>query len=206
MKLCSHRVLYVAVTAIVATIQLCTWNERIAAEVPVVAPAELGLSAEHLARIDGIVAKEIEAKNLPGCVVAIGRTGGIGLLKAYGHRQVEPDEEPMTTDTVFDMASLTKPIATATSVMILVERGELRLRNPVADYIPEFGENGKDKITVEDLLVHRGGLVPDNSLGDSRTVPKSRGRVSSRSKPTSRESGSCTPMSASWCWANWCTG
>jgi CubicO group peptidase (beta-lactamase class C family) len=139
---------------------------RAHAEVPVVAPDQLGMNAEQLDRIGAIVAKEIEAKNLPGCVVLVGRTGGIGMIKAYGRRQIEPREEPMTPDTVFDMASLTKPIATATSVMILVERGQLRLRNPVADYIPEFGENGKDKITVEDLLVHRGGLVPDNSLGD----------------------------------------
>jgi len=139
---------------------------RTSAEVPVVAPEALGLSAEHLARIDGIVDKAIEDKKLPGCVVAIGRTGGVGFLKAYGRRQIEPDDEPMTVDTVFDMASLTKPIATATSVMILVERGEVRLRNPVCEYIPEFGQNGKDEITVEDLLVHRGGLVPDNPLKD----------------------------------------
>jgi uncharacterized protein YbbC (DUF1343 family)/CubicO group peptidase (beta-lactamase class C family) len=127
---------------------------------------ELGFSAEQLDRIDVVVEAEIEAKHLPGCVVAIGRTGGIGLLKAYGLRQVEPEEKEMTVDTVFDMASLTKPIATATSIMILVERGEIRLRNPVADYIPEFGENGKEDVTVEDLLVHRGGLIPDNSLKD----------------------------------------
>ena len=88
------------------------------------------------------------------------------MLKAYGRRQIEPDDEAMTVDTVFDMASLTKPIATATSIMMLVERGEVRLRNPVAEYIPEFGQNGKDDITVEDLLVHRGGLIPDNSLKD----------------------------------------
>jgi uncharacterized protein YbbC (DUF1343 family)/CubicO group peptidase (beta-lactamase class C family) len=132
----------------------------------VVAPESLRLNAEHLARIDGLVEAEIDAKNLPGCVVAIGRTGGIGMLKAYGRRQIEPSEEAMTVDTVFDMASLTKPIATATSIMILVERGQVRLRNPVAEYLPQFGKNGKEHVTVEDLLVHRGGLIPDNSLKD----------------------------------------
>jgi uncharacterized protein YbbC (DUF1343 family)/CubicO group peptidase (beta-lactamase class C family) len=136
------------------------------AAVPVVPAEGLGLSAKHLDRIDAVVEDALEEKKLPGCVVAIGRTGGIGLLKAYGHRQLEPEREEMTTDTVFDMASLTKPIATATSIMILVERGQVRLRNPVAEYIPEFGENGKEHITVEDLLVHRGGLIPDNSLND----------------------------------------
>jgi uncharacterized protein YbbC (DUF1343 family)/CubicO group peptidase (beta-lactamase class C family) len=133
---------------------------------PVVLPEALGLDGRQLNYMDEAVEKEIAAKNLPGCVVAIGRTGGIGLIKSYGRRAIEPQKEEMTVDTLFDMASLTKPIATATSVMILVERGQLRLRNPVAEYIPEFAENGKEHITVEDLLVHRGGLIPDNSLDD----------------------------------------
>ncbi|BBO35303.1 exo-beta-N-acetylmuramidase NamZ domain-containing protein [Lacipirellula parvula] len=136
------------------------------AEIPVVPAASLGLNQAQLDRIDALVKEEIEAKRLPGCVVAIGRTGGIGFLKAYGDRRVEPSQEEMTVDTVFDMASLTKPIATATSVMILVEQGKVRLRNPVAEYIPEFAQNGKENITVEDLLVHRGGLIPDNALSD----------------------------------------
>jgi uncharacterized protein YbbC (DUF1343 family)/CubicO group peptidase (beta-lactamase class C family) len=136
------------------------------AEVPVVPAASLGLNQQQLDRIDAMVEAEIEAKRLPGCVVAIGRTGGVGFLKAYGNRRIEPSQEPMTVDTLFDMASLTKPIATATSVMILVEQGKVRLRNPIAEYIPEFGQNGKENITVEDLLVHRGGLIPDNALKD----------------------------------------
>ena len=74
----------------------------------------------------------------------------------------------MTLDTVFDMASLTKPIATATSVMMLVERGELRLRDKVADFFPEFAANGKGEITIEQLLVHSAGLIPDKSVDDYR--------------------------------------
>ena len=143
------------------------------AEIPVVPAEELGLDSVQLARIDEWVELEIHNKKLPGCVVAIGRTGGIGMLKAYGLRQIEPEEEEMTVDTVFDMASLTKPIATATSIMILVERGWIRLRDPVSEYLPEFGKNGKDDITVEDLLVHRGGLIPDNSLKDYEDGPNS---------------------------------
>jgi uncharacterized protein YbbC (DUF1343 family)/CubicO group peptidase (beta-lactamase class C family) len=142
------------------------------AELPIVAAERLGLNQSQLDRIDALVEAEIEAKRLPGCVVAIGRTGGIGFLKAYGNRQVEPSKEPMTVDTLFDMASLTKPIATATSVMILVEQGKVRLRNPIAEYIPEFGQNGKENITVEDLLVHRGGLIPDNALKDYEDGPE----------------------------------
>jgi uncharacterized protein YbbC (DUF1343 family)/CubicO group peptidase (beta-lactamase class C family) len=138
----------------------------LAGETPILAPDKLGVSADHLARIDALVAAEIAAGNMPGCVVAVGRSGGLGFLQAYGRRQIEPVEEAMTVDTAFDLASLTKPIATATSVMILVERGQLRLRAPVADYIPEFGQNGKQQITLEQLLVHHSGLVPDNPLAD----------------------------------------
>ena len=78
----------------------------------------------------------------------------------------------MTTDTVFDMASLTKPIATATSVMILVERGKLRLDDPVAKYLPDFAQQGKDKITIEQLLTHQGGLLPDNAVKDYLDGPE----------------------------------
>jgi len=164
--------LFLVRRAILTALLIAAITGQASADVPVVPPEELGISAEHLDRIDGIVADAIEDKKLPGCVVAIGRTGGVGMLKAYGCRQIEPDEEPMTVETVFDMASLTKPMATATSIMILVERGEVRLRNPVCEYIPEFGQNGKDEITVEDLLVHRGGLVPDNSLEDYEDGPE----------------------------------
>lgn len=126
----------------------------------------LGFDAGYLERIDEQVAIEIEKGNMPGCVVMIGRHDGIAFAKAYGDRQVEPAREAMTLDTVFDMASVTKPVATATSIMLLVERGQVRLGEPVATYIPEFGQNGKDAITIEQLLTHQGGLIPDNPLDD----------------------------------------
>ncbi len=137
-------------------------------QLPIRSPEAVGFDSRHLDRIDQLVADEIEKGNLPGCVVMIGRQGAIGFAKAYGHRQLEPTEEKMTLDTVFDMASLTKPVATATSIMLLVERGKVRLRDPVATYIPEFAQQGKDGITVEHLLTHQGGLIPDNPLGDYR--------------------------------------
>jgi uncharacterized protein YbbC (DUF1343 family)/CubicO group peptidase (beta-lactamase class C family) len=99
-------------------------------------------------------------------VVLIGRRAGIVFEKAYGDRCVEPQQEPMTTDTLFDMASLTKPLATATGAMILIERGQLRLQDKVAKFFPEFAANGKQDVTVEELLVHSSGLLPDNPLAD----------------------------------------
>ena len=143
-----------------------TWGKSPATGLPISDPQAVGFDSRRLDRIDQLVADEIQKENLPGCVVMIGRQGAIAFAKSYGHRQLEPTEEKMTLDTVFDMASLTKPVATATSIMILVERGKVRLRDPVATYIPEFAQQGKDAITVEHLLTHQGGLIPDNPLAD----------------------------------------
>jgi CubicO group peptidase (beta-lactamase class C family) len=91
---------------------------------PHVEPGEAGLSAERLAVIDALVHEGLRRDQMPGAVVLVARSGKIVYLKAFGDRQVEPDRRPMTVDTVFDMASLTKPIATATSVMKLMDLGK----------------------------------------------------------------------------------
>lgn len=139
---------------------------------PTVMPSAVGMSPTQLTQIDQIVEAEIARKQLPGAVVLVGRQGKIVWRRAYGNRALEPAPEPMTTDTIFDLASLTKVIATATSVMILVERGLIRLGDPVWRYIPEFGENGKRPITVEQLLIHRSGLLPDNEIRDYEQGPE----------------------------------
>jgi CubicO group peptidase (beta-lactamase class C family) len=148
----------------------------IARDLSVVAPAELGFAAEKLKVIDDIIAKGIADKKMPGCVVAFGRQGKLAWLKAYGNKRVEWEGEPaaaMTVDTVFDLASLTKPIATATSVMQLVEQGKLKLDEPVASYLGDFARTGdraadeqKSEVTVKQLLVHTAGLIADNAIGD----------------------------------------
>ncbi|HIA62867.1 MAG TPA: DUF1343 domain-containing protein [Planctomycetes bacterium] len=134
--------------------------------VPTVAPAEVGMSATRLSKIDVAVAEGLRREWMPGCVVMVGHQGKIVFHKAYGNKQVQPETIAMTTDTVFDMASITKPIATATSVMKLVELGKIDVDQTVAHYIPEFAANGKDEITVRQLLIHQGGLLPDNALSD----------------------------------------
>jgi uncharacterized protein YbbC (DUF1343 family)/CubicO group peptidase (beta-lactamase class C family) len=136
------------------------------AGVPPARPADVGLDPERLAGIDAAVGKAIEDKRAPGVVVLVLREGKVALRKAYGSRQVEPAREPMTADTVFDLASLTKPIATATAVMLLIEEGKLRLEDRVASHLPAFGKHGKDKITVEQLLLHTSGLIADNAVAD----------------------------------------
>lgn len=135
-------------------------------------PEEVGMNAGRLEEIDRIVAEGLKSKKMCGCVVLVGRRGKVVFLKAYGHKQIEPSRVAMTTDTVFDLASLTKPIATATSVMILVDRGRLRLEDRVAKHVPEFGRSGKQDITVFQLLTHQGGMIPDNPLADYGDGPE----------------------------------
>src|SRR5262245_42804052 len=104
-----------------------------------------GFDMAALNRIDAVVADAIAAKQLPGAVVVVGRGDQVVFRKAYGQRAIQPAPEPMTLDTVFDLASLTKVVATTPSVMMLVEQGRVRLTDPVASFIPEFAKYGKDR-------------------------------------------------------------
>jgi CubicO group peptidase (beta-lactamase class C family) len=114
--------------------------------------------------IDSIVEQAIRDGQIPGAVVLIGHDGQVVYRKAFGNRALEPRRELMTIDTVFDLASLTKVVATTTAVMQLVERGKVRVNDPVGKYLPEFAQNGKDEITVRQLLTHYSGLAPDLDL------------------------------------------
>jgi uncharacterized protein YbbC (DUF1343 family)/CubicO group peptidase (beta-lactamase class C family) len=131
-----------------------------------ISPASVAVSAKRLAAIDGEINREIEQHHLPGAVVLVARSGGVVWRKAYGSRALEPAREAMTTDTIFDLASLTKVVATATSIMILVERGKVRLSDPLSNYIPEIKGEGRERITLELLLTHRAGYAPDFDLKD----------------------------------------
>ena len=124
------------------------------------------IRTDRLERIDRVVEEGIHRKQMPGCVVVIGSRNEIYFEKAYGQRQLQPEPVPMTLATVFDLASLTKPIATGTSIMQLAEHGKIDLTASVSTYLPEFTGSGKEKITVTQLLTHQGGLIPDNALAD----------------------------------------
>jgi uncharacterized protein YbbC (DUF1343 family)/CubicO group peptidase (beta-lactamase class C family) len=136
---------------------------------PRTTPTSVGLSAQQLAQMDPVIADAIAKHQLPGAVVLVARKGRVAWRKAYGERTVEPQHEPMTTDTIFDLASLTKVVATATSIMILVERGKVRLSDPLSNYIPEIKGEGRERITIESLLTHRAGYAPDFDLKDRWT-------------------------------------
>jgi len=118
----------------------------------------------RMAGVDSIIQQAISDNNIPGAVLVVGHNGGVVYRKAYGSRALEPRREVMTAETIFDLASLTKVIATTTAVMQLMEHGKIRMNDPVAKYLPEFAQNGKDDITVRQLMTHYSGLAPDLDL------------------------------------------
>ncbi len=139
------------------------------AQLPRAKPALVSVSSQQLTLIDSAVEQEIAARQLPGAVVLVAREGKVLWRKAYGARAVEPAREAMTANTIFDIASLTKVVATATSIMILVERGKVRLSDPLSQYIPEIKGGGRERITIELLLTHRSGYAPDFDLKERWT-------------------------------------
>jgi uncharacterized protein YbbC (DUF1343 family)/CubicO group peptidase (beta-lactamase class C family) len=120
----------------------------------------LSLQEADLEPVAGIVEQQVQAGKIPGAVVLIGHRGRVVYRRACGYRALRPEKLPMTADTIFDVASLTKVIATTTAVMQLAESGKLRLEDPVAQYWPEFKANGKARLTVRELLTHYSGLRP----------------------------------------------
>jgi len=130
----------------------------------------LGLAAGQqtprpsLSALDSIVEAAIQNKEVPGAVLVVGHRGQVIYRKAFGSRSLDPTRSAMSEGAIFDIASLTKVIATTTAVMQLVEQGRIRLNDPVVKYIPEFGQNDKEDITVRDLLTHYSGLAPDLDL------------------------------------------
>jgi len=135
------------------------------------------VAQNNLGALDGIVQEAVDKGEIPGAVVLVGHDSKVVYRKAFGMRSLEPVREAMTADTIFDLASLTKCVATATAVMQLVQAGRVRLNDPVAAYLPEFAQNGKEQITVRELLTHFSGLRPDvelNELGKGREAAFSR--------------------------------
>src|SRR3989454_9629187 len=122
--------------------------------------------------LDALVEKAVAAGEIPGAVLLVNHRGRVLHRKAYGSRALLPKREPMRVDTIFDLASLTKAVATTSAVMKLVEQGKIRLNDPVARYIPEFAgpgdqgetrggkKEGKDQVTIRHLLTHTAGLAP----------------------------------------------
>lgn len=134
--------------------------------VPAARPEDVGMSSKHLAYLDLIIQEALQRKDFPGAVLLVTREGKTVYRKAFGQSQWLPEPKPMAADMIFDLASVTKPVATATSVMILVERGRIRLWDKVKDFVPDFAVYIQEKgIPGEDarlwhLLTHTSGLPP----------------------------------------------
>ena len=125
-----------------------------------IARAEPTLDSKKLHEMDAEINATIDEGKCPGGVIYV-EHGNSRYLRALGNRALVPDVAEMTTDTIFDLASLTKVVAGTPAIMILIERGQVKLDEPVATYIPEFTGGGKEAITVRNLLTHTSGLVPD---------------------------------------------
>jgi SSS family transporter len=145
------------------------------AQRPATTSQTLSTTNPDFSPISTLINDAVAAKKLPGAVVVIGHGGKVVFEQAYGVRKLagEPGldgkpspAEPMTTDTIFDMASLTKCLATATAVMQLYELHKFEFDDPVAKYLPEFAANGKERVTIRELLTHYSGLPPDEDLKD----------------------------------------
>ena len=111
-----------------------------------------------LSGIDRVVEEEIEKGNIPGAVVLVGQRDKVLYFKAFGYEVKEPFEEKMSKNTIFDLASLTKPVATATSILILADQGKIELGDYAGKYIPAFACNGKEEVRLQHLLTHTSGL------------------------------------------------
>ncbi|HET9180262.1 MAG TPA: exo-beta-N-acetylmuramidase NamZ domain-containing protein [Terriglobia bacterium] len=120
--------------------------------------------AARLAQLPDVVEKAMHEGKTPGAVILVGHSGSIVYRRAIGYRRLVPRKLPMYMDTMFDMASCTKIVVTTTAIMQLFEQGKVRLDDPVSEYWPEFAANGKQDITVRELMTHYSGLPPDLDL------------------------------------------
>ena len=142
------------------------YGHSVAAAVPEQAAMSplLKLHSSQLESVSDSVERAIRDNMTPGAVVLIGNQGEVVYRRSFGYRSLEPKKISMTEETIFDLASLTKVIATTTAIMQLAEKGKLNIEAPVARYWPAFKKNGKGSITVRQLLTHYSGLRPDLSL------------------------------------------
>ena len=132
-------------------------------------PASVGMDRERLATIERVVERAVASRGFPGAAVLVGRRGAAVWEAGYGRLAWDPRSAPVRPEsTIYDLASLTKVVATTTAAMILYDEGKLKLDAPVSRYIPSFRGGGRGQITVRQLLMHRGGLPAGRGLSRNR--------------------------------------
>jgi len=162
-------------TTLLALFLMLFISQSHAQSLPIAKPEDVGMSSARLNLIKSIIKTAIESKDFPGANILIARKGKIVLREAFGKCQWIPEQRPMTIDMIFDLASITKPVATATSLMILAEQGRIRLWDKVKDFVPDFtpfvDENGKpgEDARIWHLLTHTSGLLPYTNAKEVET-------------------------------------
>ena len=121
-------------------------------------PAEVGFDPKALSLVDTVIESAIQDSAFPGAELLVAKDGMVVYNKAYGFYDYDIYSKPVDQSTLYDLASVTKVMATTNAVMRLIDEGKLHLDDRIVDYIPEFGQNGKEKITVYNLMVHNSGL------------------------------------------------
>ena len=153
------------VSALLSALTLATGGPGGGAGLPVKAPRSVGMSAARLAKIDHVVMRGIQAGGYPGAAVVVGRKGAAVWQKGFGRLDwTEESESVNPTESIYDLASLTKVVGTTTALMILFDQGKIHLDDPVSKYIPEFSGGEKDLVTLRLLLEHRSGLPAGRDL------------------------------------------
>ena len=138
-------------------------------------PAEVGMDADRLTLIDRAMRQGLAAGGFPGAAVVVGRNGAIVWEKGYGSAEWGFGLPAVNTrTTLYDLASLTKVVATSAAAMVLYDRGKLKLDAPVGRYLPEYRRGDKARVTVRDLLTHRSGLPAGRDLGRARNARDAR--------------------------------
>lgn len=165
------------------TVVACVSPDAIVASASLNTTGASPATQSDFSAIDSIVAQAVKDGNIPGAVVLIGHDGKVVYRKAFGMRSLEPTREPMTVDTIFDLASLTKCVATTTSMMKLFQDGRFRLNDPVSKYLPEFAQNGKEDVTIRELMTHFSGFGPDLDLKEAWSGRDTAFAMAMREKP-----------------------
>ena len=159
-----HKSIALVCFLVLLSFQIPAAAQKRPAQTPASAAAKKPVASSRFAPVDAIFNEAVQKEQIPGAVVLVGHNGQVIYRKAFGYRSLEPRLEKMTLDTIFDMASLTKCIATTTSIMRMIQLGEIRPNDPVSKFIPEFAANGKQQITIRQLLTHTSGLREDLDL------------------------------------------
>jgi CubicO group peptidase (beta-lactamase class C family) len=147
------------------------------ARLPRVAPESAGMSVSRLAMIDDVVLRGIGAGGFPGAAVIVARHGGIVWERGYGTLDWRSNAAVDAERTMYDLASLTKIVATTAATMVLVDRGKLQLDERVTHYLPAFRGGMKDQVTIRDLLTHRSGLPAGRDMPRGASVESARNAV-----------------------------